>query len=110
MEDAGAEFSEKLDALSREVMTVEELTAHAMDAGKWNIEVMNLLDRANTEVYGHPEPTPVRIHPLKGKAILVSGHDLRDLDLLLQQTEGKGTSRLNPDLSFLYLSDCPPKH
>ena len=81
---------EKLDALSREVMTVEELTAHAMDAGKWNIEVMNLLDRANTEVYGHPEPTPVRIHPLKGKAILVSGHDLRDLDLLLQQTEGKG--------------------
>ena len=83
-------FHEKLDALSREVMTVEELTAHAMDAGKWNIEVMNLLDRANTEVYGHPEPTPVRIHPLKGKAILVSGHDLRDLDLLLQQTEGKG--------------------
>jgi len=83
-------FHEKLDALSREVMTVEELTAHAMDAGKWNVEVMNLLDRANTEVYGHPEPTPVRIHPLKGRAILVSGHDLRDLDLLLQQTEGKG--------------------
>ena len=83
-------FHEKLDALSREVMTVEELTTHAMDAGKWNVEVMNLLDRANTEVYGHPEPTPVRIHPLKGKAILVSGHDLRDLDLLLQQTEGKG--------------------
>lgn len=83
-------FHEKLDALSREVMTVEELTAHAMDAGRWNVEVMNLLDRANTEVYGHPEPTPVRIHPLKGKAILVSGHDLRDLDLLLQQTEGKG--------------------
>jgi len=83
-------FHEKLDALSREVMTVEELTAHAMDAGKWNVEVMNLLDRANTEVYGHPEPTPVRIHPVKGKAILVSGHDLRDLDLLLQQTEGKG--------------------
>ena len=83
-------FHEKLDALSRETMTVEELTAHAMDAGKWNIEVMNLLDKANTEVYGHPEPTPVRIHPLKGKAILVSGHDLRDLDLLLQQTEGKG--------------------
>lgn len=83
-------FHEKLDALSREVMTVEELTAHAMDTGKWNVEVMNLLDRANTEVYGHPEPTPVRIHPLKGRAILVSGHDLRDLDLLLQQTEGKG--------------------
>ena len=89
-EDIYGFFHEKLDALSREVMTVEELTAHAMDAGRWNVEVMNLLDRANTEVYGHPEPTPVRIHPLKGKAILVSGHDLRDLDLLLQQTEGKG--------------------
>lgn len=83
-------FHEKLDVLSREALTIEELTGHAMDAGKWNIEVMNLLDRANTETYGHPEPTPVRIHPLKGKAILVSGHDLRDLDLLLQQTEGKG--------------------
>lgn len=89
-EDIYGFFHEKLDALSREVMTVEELTTHAMDAGRWNVEVMNLLDRANTEVYGHPEPTPVRIHPLKGKAILVSGHDLRDLDLLLQQTEGKG--------------------
>lgn len=83
-------FHEKLDVLSREAMSVEELTPHVLDAGKWNINVMNLLDRANTEVYGHPEPTPVRIHPLKGKAILVSGHDLRDLDLLLQQTEGKG--------------------
>ena len=89
-EDIYGFFHEKLDALSREALAVEELTAHAMDAGKWNVEVMNLLDRANTETYGHPEPTPVRIHPLKGKAILVSGHDLRDLDLLLQQTEGKG--------------------
>ena len=50
---------------------------------------MELLDLANTSAYGHPEPTPVRIHPLKGKAILVSGHDLKDLDELLKQTEGK---------------------
>ncbi len=51
---------------------------------------MELLDKANTSVYGHPEPTKARVTPLKGKSILVSGHDLRDLDLLLQQTEGKG--------------------
>ena len=83
-------FHEKLNALSQDGLDIDALVAHALDAGKWNISVMELLDRANTETYGHPEPTPVRIHPLKGKAILVSGHDLRDLDLLLQQTEGKG--------------------
>ncbi len=51
---------------------------------------MELLDRGNTETYGHPEPTQVRVTPVKGKAILVSGHDLKDLDMLLKQTEGKG--------------------
>ncbi len=83
-------FHEKLDALASDGSSVDDLLGHAMDAGKWNIAVMELLDRANTETYGHPEPTPVHVTPLKGKAILVSGHDLRDLDLLLQQTEGKG--------------------
>jgi hydroxylamine reductase len=51
---------------------------------------MALLDAANTGAYGNPEPTPVRIHPKKGKAILVSGHDLKDLAELLKQTEGTG--------------------
>ena len=51
---------------------------------------MELLDAANTGAYGHPVPTPVRITPVKGKAILVSGHDLKDLEELLKQTEGKG--------------------
>jgi hydroxylamine reductase len=55
-----------------------------------NLRVMELLDTANTGAYGHPVPTPVRVEPLKGKAILVSGHDLKDLELLLLQTEGKG--------------------
>lgn len=83
-------FHEKLDALTQEGLSVDDLVGHAMDAGKWNITIMALLDRANTETYGHPEPTPVRITHLKGKAILVSGHDLRDLELLLRQTEGRG--------------------
>jgi len=51
---------------------------------------MGLLDAANTETYGHPEPTKVRVTPVKGKAILVSGHDLKDLYNLLVQTEGQG--------------------
>ena len=53
---------------------------------------MELLDRANTETYGHPEPTVVNVRPIKGKAILVSGHDLKDLEDLLKQSEGKGVN------------------
>ena len=49
-----------------------------------------LLDAANTGAYGHPVPTAVRIRPVKGKAIMVSGHDLKDLEELLKQTDGKG--------------------
>jgi hydroxylamine reductase len=51
---------------------------------------MALLDKANTGTYGHPVPTSVRVTPKKGKAILVSGHDLKDLEELLKQTEGTG--------------------
>ena len=61
-----------------------------MQAGELNLKVMELLDAANTGVYGHPEPTSVRVTPVRGKCICVSGHDLKDLDELLKQTEGKG--------------------
>ncbi len=70
--------------------SVEELTGMALKVGEVNLKVMELLDTANTDAYGHPEPTAVRVTPIKGKCILVSGHDLKDLDELLQQTEGKG--------------------
>lgn len=83
-------FHEFLDFLSRDELTVDDLVGKALEAGKWNIRVMELLDAANTGTYGHPEPTPVRVTPLAGKAILVSGHDLKDLELLLRQTDGKG--------------------
>lgn len=85
-------FHEKMDYLAGEHFTVDDLVGQAMDAGKWNVSVMELLDRANTSVYGHPEPTKARVTPIKGKCIVVSGHDLRDLELLLQQTEGKGVN------------------
>ena len=70
----------------------DELLAMSLKVGEVNLKVMELLDRANTGAYGHPEPTRVRVSAVKGKAILVSGHDLKDLKLLLEQTEGKGVN------------------
>jgi hydroxylamine reductase len=75
--------------LDREV-SLEALLGYALEVGKLNYRVMALLMQANTEAYGHPEPTKVLTTPVVGKAILVSGHDLLDLEAILQQSEGKG--------------------
>jgi hydroxylamine reductase len=83
-------FHEALDFLATDSADLGALVPMAMKVGEVNLKVMELLDRANTGTYGHPEPTVVRVTPVKGKAILVSGHDLKDLDTLLKQTEGKG--------------------
>lgn len=83
-------FHEGLDLLTKPDPTVDELLATALKVGELNLKVMELLDAANTGAYGHPTPTKVRITPVKGKAIVVSGHDLRDLEMLLEQTQGKG--------------------
>ncbi len=90
-EDAAvyAFFHEALDALTAPPQ-LEVLVALSLRCGEVNLRVLELLDTANTGTYGHPTPTTVRTTPLKGKAILVSGHDLKDLDALLQQTAGKG--------------------
>jgi hydroxylamine reductase len=82
-------FHEALDFLSKDTHTIDELLQMALKVGEINVKVMALLDQANTSAYGHPVPTKVRISPVKGKAILVSGHDLKDLEELLKQTEGK---------------------
>lgn len=84
------EFWDTLDSLNDKNATIDELFAKVLKTGEINFKVMELLDLANTGTYGHPEPTRVRITPIKGKAIVVSGHDLRDLEELLKQTEGKG--------------------
>jgi len=90
-EEAMAFFHEALNFLtSNDAKDIDKLVPMALKVGEVNLKVMELLDKANTDTYGHPEPTSVRITPVKGKAILVSGHDLRDLELLLKQTEGKG--------------------
>ncbi len=83
-------FHETLDFLARDVSDVDALVARALEVGEKNLRVMEMLDAANTGRYGHPEPTQVRVTPIQGKCILVSGHDLKDLEALLQQTEGKG--------------------
>jgi hydroxylamine reductase len=85
-----ASFHDVLNALTRDDLTAGELTGLALKVGEINYRAMELLDKANTGAYGHPEPTEVRITPREGKAIVVSGHDLRDLEELLKQTEGKG--------------------
>lgn len=84
-----ASFHRELDFIAKEYANMEHLVTHLMNAGKVNFKAMELLDRANTSTYGHPEPTKVRVNPVKGKAILVSGHDLKDLEELLKQSEGK---------------------
>jgi len=76
--------------LTREDTTSAELLTTALEVGRVNLVTMALLDQANTERYGHPEPTRVRITPRKGKAILVTGHDLKDLEDVLEQTRGTG--------------------
>lgn len=85
-----ATFSAILAFLADNPSDVNALLGKALATGELNFRVMELLDAANTGRYGHPEPTEVRMTPLKGKCIVVSGHDLQDLDLLLQQTAGKG--------------------
>lgn len=84
------EFWDILNFLNNKNATANELLARALKTGEINFKVMELLDNANTSTYGHPEPTKVRITPVKGKAIVVSGHDLKDLEELLKQTEGTG--------------------
>jgi hydroxylamine reductase len=88
--EAYAFFHEALEYVGRKDPKADELVALCLRCGQVNLKVMALLDKAHTTTYGHPVPTPVRIEPLKGKAILVSGHDLKDLEDLLKQTAGKG--------------------
>ena len=83
-------FHEALSFLTKKAPTLDEALGYTLKTGEVNLKVMELLDAANTGAYGHPEPTKVRVTPVKGKSIVVSGHDLKDLEELLKQTEGKG--------------------
>ena len=81
---------EGLAAIQREDLSLDQWIDMALRCGAAAVKAMELLDRGNTETSGHPEPTQVPLGHKKGKAILVSGHDLQDLEALLKQTSGTG--------------------
>ncbi len=81
---------EGLAAMLNKSLTLNDWVGLALKCGEINLRAMELLDAANTGTYGHPVPTKVPLGAKKGKAILVSGHDLKDMEEILKQTEGKG--------------------
>jgi hydroxylamine reductase len=89
-EDVYRFIQEGLAATLNRKATLDEMLSLVMKAGQINLRAMELLDAANTGAYGDPVPTQVPLGTKKGKAILVSGHDLKDLELILKQSQGKG--------------------
>jgi hydroxylamine reductase len=87
-----AALEEDLAFLADRPRDVETLLERALGVGRTNLEVMRLLDEANTSTFGIPTPTVVRTTPVEGKAVLVSGHDLPGLIALLEQTRGRGVN------------------
>lgn len=85
-----AEYHRLMAWLGTQPADMGELLDNAMAIGKMNFGVMAILDKGETDAYGHPQPTAVNVRPLAGKAILISGHDLKDLQMLLEQTAGTG--------------------
>ena len=79
-----------LVAVTDDSLSADELTALALETGKYGVEVMALLDQANTSSYGHPEITKVNLGVRNNPGILISGHDLKDMEELLKQSEGTG--------------------
>lgn len=76
--------------MAENLLSVEEWLNLALQTGEYGVKVMALLDKANTERYGHPEITAVNIGTRQNPGILISGHDLHDIEELLKQTEGTG--------------------
>jgi hydroxylamine reductase len=84
------EYHQIMAWLGTDPEDLEALLKTSMQIGLMNYRVMEMLDKGETETFGHPEPTQVNVKSVKGKCILVSGHDLHDLEKILQQTEGLG--------------------
>lgn len=88
--DVHAFIARALSSTLDDNLSLTELVGLALEAGKYGVTAMALLDKANTETYGNPEITKVNIGVRKNPGILISGHDLKDLEMLLKQTEGTG--------------------
>ena len=89
-DDALFAFMQKALVATTQDLTADELVALVMECGKYGVDVMALLDKANTTTYGNPELTKVNLGVRNNPAILISGHDLKDLEELLEQTKGTG--------------------
>ena len=85
-----ARIHDLLSFLADHPADIDQLLTRALSVGELNLQVMQMLDEGSTTRFGHPKITQVRVTPVKGHAILVSGHDLLDLDNILKQTEGMG--------------------
>ncbi|MDD6450874.1 MAG: hydroxylamine reductase [Lachnospiraceae bacterium] len=89
-EEVDAFIQKALSKTLDDSLTVDDLVALTLETGKYGVDGMALLDKANTEAYGNPEVTTVDIGVRKNPGILISGHDLKDLEMLLEQTQGTG--------------------
>ena len=89
-EELDAFLQRALAMLLDDTLSVDDLVSLTLETGKFGVDGMAMLDKANTSAYGNPEITKVNIGVRSNPAILVSGHDLRDLEMLLEQTKGKG--------------------
>ncbi|CAJ1874525.1 Hydroxylamine reductase [Aeromonas hydrophila] len=113
-QDAGvaAEFHRIMSWLGTDPSDLDPLFKCAMDIGLLNFKIMEMLDLGETTAFGHPEPTQVRVTPVPGKCILVSGHDMVDLKLILEQTKGTGINvythgEMLPALAYPFFKQYP---
>lgn len=113
-QDAGvaAEFHRIMSWLGTDPSDLDPLFKCAMDIGLLNFKIMGMLDLGETTAFGHPEPTQVRVTPVSGKCILVSGHDMVDLKLILEQSKGTGIKvythgEMLPALAYPFFKQYP---
>mgnify|MGYP000653319452 FL=1 len=113
-QDAGvaAEFHRIMSWLGTDPCDLDPLFKCAMEIGLLNFKIMEMLDLGETTAFGHPEPTQVRVTPVPGKCILVSGHDMVDLKLILEQTRGTGINvythgEMLPALAYPFFKQYP---
>ncbi len=111
-DEVAAEFHRIMSWLSTEPSEMGRLFNCAMEIGQLNFKIMEMLDLGETSAFGHPEPTRVRVTPIPGKSILVSGHDMMDLKLILEQTKGTGINvythgEMLPALAYPFFKQYP---
>ncbi|MFM5039630.1 hydroxylamine reductase [Aeromonas caviae] len=110
--DVAAEFHRIMSWLGTDPCDLDPLFKCAMEIGLLNFKIMEMLDLGETTAFGHPEPTQVRVTPVPGKCILVSGHDMVDLKLILEQTAGTGINvythgEMLPALAYPFFKQYP---